>query len=73
MKTSPIKWLALFILLSFSPLYSQKLNFVKVHESNDIFSADNYDRYFTQGLKVEVMSNTLSRIYKKNIFRSYFN
>lgn len=44
---------------------SQKLNFIKVQESNDIFSADNNDRYFTQGLKLEVMSNALSRIYSK--------
>src|SRR3954468_3126410 len=63
--TSPYKYIALFCLLTFSQLNAQKLNFVKVHESNDIFSSDNNDRYFTQGLKVEVMSNALSRVYKK--------
>jgi lipid A 3-O-deacylase len=42
-----------------------QLNFVRIQESNDIFSADNNDRYFTQGLKLEVMSNALSRIYKQ--------
>jgi lipid A 3-O-deacylase len=42
-----------------------QLNFVKVQESNDIFSTDNFDRYFTQGLKLELMSNALSHVYKK--------
>ena len=61
---SYFKWIFLSCLLAVSALKAQKLNFVKVHESNDILTADNYDRYFTQGLKVEVMSNTLSRVYK---------
>lgn len=59
------KWIIISCLLSVFNLHAQQLNFVKVHESNDIFSSVNNDRYFTQGLKVEVMSNTLSRVYKK--------
>jgi hypothetical protein len=57
--------IAAFLLLHPFASLSQKLNFIKVHESNDIFSADNNDRYFTQGLKLELMSNALSRIYSK--------
>lgn len=62
---SHIYFLAICYLLSNLSLQAQKLNFVKIQESNDIFSADNNDRYFTQGLKLEVMSNALSRINKK--------
>ena len=62
------KWIIISCLLSVFNLQAQQLNFVKVHESNDIFSSVNNDRYFTQGLKVEVMSNTLSRVYKKHFW-----
>lgn len=60
-----IVYLIMSWLLFQQPVVAQ-LNFVRIHESNDIFSADNNDRYFTQGLKMEVMSNTLSRLYKRS-------
>lgn len=63
--TSPLLLFIIFCVLCCTKMKAQKLNFVKIQESNDIFSADNNDRYFTQGLKVEVMSNTLSRINSK--------
>ena len=64
--TSSICFLVWTLLTSLAPsITAQKLNFVKIQESNDIFSADNNDRYFTQGMKLEVMSNLLSRVYKK--------
>ncbi len=62
--TSPAKLLTLLFSL-ITVLAGAQLNFVKIQESNDIFSADNNDRYFTQGLKFEIMSNALSRVYKK--------
>jgi hypothetical protein len=63
MKTIPLLFTIIFALNT--TLATAQLNFVRIQESNDIFSADNNDRYFTQGLKLEVMSNTLSRFYKR--------
>jgi hypothetical protein len=41
------------------------LGFFKIEESNDIFSADNQDRYFTQGLKLELTSPKVGRFYNR--------
>lgn len=68
MKTTPFFRLVTAVSLLVTSLsHAQKLNFIKIQDANDIFSADNNDRYFTQGLKLEVMSNALSRIYSKSL------
>jgi lipid A 3-O-deacylase len=65
MKTTFSSTFLTFLFVIITTLATAQLNYVRIQESNDIFSADNYDRYFTQGLKFEVMSNALSRLYKK--------
>lgn len=43
---------------------AQDLNFFRLQEANDIFSSSNDDRYFTQGLKFEIMGTTFGKVYK---------
>lgn len=53
-------------------LSAQGLNFVRFQESNDIFSGENKDRYFTQGLKCEVMSTGIGKLYQKIGLNTFF-
>lgn len=51
---------------------AQGLNFFRLQEANDIFSAENDDRYFTQGLKFEIMGTAFGKIYKAIGIRALF-
>ncbi len=53
-------------------IHAQGVNFFRIEESNDIFSDVNDDRYFTQGIKFEVMGTNIGKLYKEIGLRTFF-
>jgi hypothetical protein len=57
--------MCLLIVFKSTILNAQGVNFVRIQESNDVISPDNGDRYFTQGLKLEIMATSFKSIFTK--------
>jgi len=57
--------LCLWVVFESTILKAQGVNFVRLQESNDVISPDNGDRYFTQGLKLELMATDFKGLFKK--------
>jgi lipid A 3-O-deacylase len=64
MKKSATFIIIIFALITHS--FAQGLSFFRIQESNDIVAGNNQDRYFTQGLKFELMSTKIGEIYQKS-------
>lgn len=70
--TKPVLLCFSLLLLVAQNTHGQGLNFFRLQESNDIFSSKNNDRYFTQGLKFEIMGTTFGKVYKAIGLRALF-
>jgi lipid A 3-O-deacylase len=57
--------LCLWVVFESTILKAQGVNFVRLQESNDLIAPDNGDRYFTQGLKLEMMATGFKSLFRK--------